>query len=109
MRGKRKVSWWCILGLVLGLATVSAAYAQEIDGGSNYCSIAASELPSDQNRDLKIDPWAALVEERLKRLEKTNRPASGVSAGSDGFILQSSEGDRKLQIGLLLQADGQLS
>jgi phosphate-selective porin OprO/OprP len=45
--------------------------------------------------------------EDTDRLEKANRPAIAVSGGSDGFVLQSPEGDQKLQIGLLLQADGQ--
>jgi phosphate-selective porin OprO and OprP len=47
--------------------------------------------------------------EDTDRPEKTNRPAITVSGGSDGFVLQSPEGDQKLRIGLLLQADGQFS
>jgi phosphate-selective porin OprO/OprP len=75
MRGKRKVSWWRILGLAFGLATASVvSYAEDTES-----------------------------------LEKTNRPAAAVSVGTDGFVFQSAEGDQKLQIGLLLQADGQFS
>src|SRR5262249_51827363 len=109
MRGKGTLNWWRILGLVFALATSSAAYAQDADSGSDHGSIVTSELPSDENRELKFDHWTELVEERLKRLEKTNRPVTAVSVGSDGFVLQSSEGDQRLQIGLLLQADGQFS
>jgi hypothetical protein len=49
----------------------------------------------------------AAYAEDTDSLEKTNRPAIAVSGGSDGFVLQSAEGDKKLQMGLLLQADGQ--
>jgi phosphate-selective porin OprO/OprP len=47
--------------------------------------------------------------EDTDRLEKTNRPAIAVTGASDGLVLQSPEGDEKLRIGLLLQADGQFS
>ena len=108
MRGNRKFNSWCILGLAFGLAAAAAtSYAQDTDGGSDECSILNSQLSSDENWELKIARWSELIEERLNRLEKTNKPATAVSSGGDGFVLQSSEGDNKLQIGLLLQADGQ--
>jgi len=108
MKDKRKFNSWCILGLAFGLAAVAAtAYGQDAAGGSDECSILNSQLSSDENWELKIARWSELIEERLNRLEKTNKPATAVSSGGDGFVLQSSEGDNKLQIGLLLQADGQ--
>ena len=110
MRCKRKL-WWRIFGLVFGLAAAAAAcYAQDTDGGSDQCSILDSQSPSDENWQLRIERWSVLIEERLKSLETTNRPAIAASGGSDGFVLQSAEGDHhKLQIGLLLQADGQFA
>jgi len=108
MRGKRNFKWSRILGLAFGLAAAAAAsYAQETDGGSDECSILNSQFSSDGNRESRIERWSELIEERLKRLESTNRPATAVSGGSDGLVLQSAEGEYRVQIGLLLQADGQ--
>src|SRR5262249_25707884 len=99
-----------ILGLAFGLAAAAAAcFAQDTDGGSDQCSILSSQFPSDENWQLRIEHWSDRIEERLKSLEATNRPTKPVSSGSDGLVLQSAEGDYKVQIGMLLQADGQFA
>jgi phosphate-selective porin OprO and OprP len=121
-----------IIGLALVLAVAAASsFAQDAtaqtESRSDQCSILNSQFPSDENWELDIGQWPdfqrsiAHIEERLDRLErpKTDVPqttdhsrlasASLTSRSSDGFVLQSPEGDYKMQIGLLLQADGQFN
>src|SRR5262249_50492971 len=128
MKRTTKVKWSRILGLALGLAVaVVPSFAQDAtpqtDEETDQCSILNSQIPSDENWDLNIEHWSdfqrwlASIQERLDRLEKPNTAAAGgqsrlagasvTSKSSDGFVLQSPEGDYKMQIGLLLQADGQ--
>jgi phosphate-selective porin OprO/OprP len=130
MKCTTKIKWSRILGLTLGLAVaVAPSFAQDAtpqaDEGTDQCSILNSQIPSDENWDLNLGHWSDFqrwlgsIEERLDRLEKPNTAASATggqsrlaaasvtSKSSDGFVLQSPEGDYKMQIGLLLQADGQ--
>ena len=110
MRGKTNFRWYRILGLSFGLAAAFAAsYAQDTTAGSDQGSTLTSQFPSDENLELKIERLSERMEQRLMKLEKTKTPSTTASVGSDGFVLQSSEGDNKLQIGLLLQADAQFA
>jgi phosphate-selective porin OprO/OprP len=106
-----------ILGLAFVLASAAApCFAQnatpETDPGSDQCSILDSQFSSDENSELNIEHSSDFqrllgsIEERLDRLEKP-KTASLMSRSSDGFVLQSLEGDYKMQLGLLVQADGQ--
>ena len=109
MRGKTNSRWCRILGLTLGLAAASmASYAQDTVG-SDQGSTLTSQFPSDENLELRIERLSERMEQRLMKLEKTKAPSTTASVGTDGFVLQSSEGDNKLQIGLLLQADAQFA
>src|SRR5262245_11096063 len=129
MRGKMKVKWWRILGLALGLAAAAAP------SSAQDATPLGSAVP-DGSKPSTVESRFGNIEERLERLERlerTNRPATPsadaaaapnttaapagggqtrltspyVTSGSDGFVLESAEGDYRVQIGLLLQADGQ--
>ena len=93
------------LGLTLLLAAAVAPVSGQ-DGGSSDPPPVESRIES--------------IEERLQRLENANRTAAAsananpsrltptaTTSGSDGIVLQNPEGDYRLQIGLLVQADGQ--
>src|SRR5262249_53307379 len=85
------------------------------------------EFSSDENWESNIETSADFqrllgsIQERLDRLERRKTDAAGTtdqsrvasasltSRSSDGFVLQSPEGEYKMQIGLLLQADGQFN
>jgi phosphate-selective porin OprO and OprP len=113
MRYKIKTKWSCILGLALGLAAAAApSFAQD--------ATLQTDGESDHSSDFQT--WLGSIEERLDRLERPNTvtapttggqsrlaSASVTSKSSDGFVLQSAEGDYKMQLGLLLQADGQFA
>jgi phosphate-selective porin OprO/OprP len=52
--------------------------------------------------------WIAIPSVCMAQAAPSNPPTT-VSAGQDGFIIQSGRGDFRLQIGLLLQADGRFA
>src|SRR5262249_38852360 len=108
-----KITWWHILVLALGFAAAAVlSYAQDK-------TTLGSAVPG-VSKPAGVESRVEDIEDRLERLERAKTeagPASSAQAkltsafvtsgGSDGFVLQSAEGDFKLQIGLLLQADGQ--
>ena len=93
-----------ILGLTLLLAAALPSFAQATNS--------ADPAP--------VESRIESIEERLQRLESATRTAAAstnanpsrltptaTTSGSDGIVLQSPEGDYRLQIGLLAQIDGQ--
>ena len=107
MRCNIKTNCLRTLGLTLLLvAAVAPSSAQ--DGSSSDQPLVESRIES--------------IEERLQRLESAARTAAAsanadaarltptaTASGSDGIVLQSPEGEYRLQIGLLVQADGQFA
>src|SRR5437762_11951265 len=72
MRCKMKIKWWRILGLAFGRAAAAApASAQDTTSlGSAVPDVSTPEV---------VESRLESIEERLERLERTNRPATTAS------------------------------
>jgi phosphate-selective porin OprO and OprP len=102
--------WWRIFGLTLGLTTATLLCAQDVEPSNSTAPSSISPASASIGADAAQPAVAATTSNQppAQTVAAQAKPASPfIATGTDGFILQSAEGDFRLQIGLLVQADGQ--